>query len=127
MSQSINGCPDWFFQSAIPSFSKFTAIQFPTPSQLITFLDVHEDEILDTEFGIPVQAVQGYQKVWWDLPANRHSQGCNFSFADGHVEHWKWDVPKIVTVPRGSVQPVAAGEIRDYNRVQSGIKQTLDL
>lgn len=27
---------------------------------------------------------------WRNLPADRHSQGCNFSFADGHVEHWKW-------------------------------------
>jgi prepilin-type N-terminal cleavage/methylation domain-containing protein/prepilin-type processing-associated H-X9-DG protein len=27
---------------------------------------------------------------WLDLPSLRHSQGCNFSFADGHVEHWKW-------------------------------------
>lgn len=127
MSQSINGSPDAFFSANIPSFAKFTAITIPTPSLLITFLDVHEDEILDTEFGIPTGSIYGYQTVWWDLPANRHSQGCNLSFADGHAEHWKWDVAKTVTVPRGSVQPLAPGENRDYNRVESGIKQTLDL
>ena len=126
MSQSINGCPDAFFSEAIPSFSKFTAIANPAPSLLITFLDVHEDEILDTEFGIPTQGVDGYQSAWWDLPANRHSQGCNLSFADGHAEHWKWAVPKMVAVPRGSVQPLAPDELRDYNRVESGIKQTFD-
>jgi prepilin-type N-terminal cleavage/methylation domain-containing protein/prepilin-type processing-associated H-X9-DG protein len=27
---------------------------------------------------------------WRDMPATRHSQGCPFSFADGHVEYWKW-------------------------------------
>src|ERR1017187_8449225 len=27
---------------------------------------------------------------WKDLPGSRHSHGCTFSFADGHVEHWKW-------------------------------------
>jgi prepilin-type processing-associated H-X9-DG protein len=27
---------------------------------------------------------------WKDVPASRHSQGCTFSFADGHVEYWKW-------------------------------------
>jgi prepilin-type N-terminal cleavage/methylation domain-containing protein/prepilin-type processing-associated H-X9-DG protein len=27
---------------------------------------------------------------WLDLPSSRHSQGCVFSFADGHVEYWKW-------------------------------------
>jgi len=34
-------------------------------------------------------------------------------------------VPKNVTVPRGSIQPVAAGELDDYNRMQSGFKQIL--
>jgi prepilin-type processing-associated H-X9-DG protein len=27
---------------------------------------------------------------WADMPASYHSKGCNFSFADGHVEHHKW-------------------------------------
>jgi prepilin-type N-terminal cleavage/methylation domain-containing protein/prepilin-type processing-associated H-X9-DG protein len=27
---------------------------------------------------------------WTDLPGERHSNGCPFSFADGHVEYWKW-------------------------------------
>jgi prepilin-type N-terminal cleavage/methylation domain-containing protein/prepilin-type processing-associated H-X9-DG protein len=125
MSQSINGDPDAFFSTYIPTYTKYTAIKDPTPTKLITFLDVHEDEILDTEFGIPTQGAYGYGSSWWDLPANRHNQGCNFSFADGHAEHWKWKVPKIVTVPRGSIQPVAPGESDDYNRVQSGIKQTM--
>jgi prepilin-type processing-associated H-X9-DG protein len=29
------------------------------------------------------------------LTANRHSQGYDFSFADGHVEHWRWTGPYI--------------------------------
>jgi prepilin-type processing-associated H-X9-DG protein len=27
---------------------------------------------------------------WRDLPGARHSAGCVFSFADGHVDYWKW-------------------------------------
>ncbi len=27
---------------------------------------------------------------WKDVPASRHSRGGVFSFADGHVEYWKW-------------------------------------
>jgi prepilin-type N-terminal cleavage/methylation domain-containing protein/prepilin-type processing-associated H-X9-DG protein len=125
MSQSINGDPEPYFDTYIPGFRKLTEIRDPAPSRLITFLDVHEDEILDTEFGIPTQGVWGYESSWWDLPANRHNQGCNFSFADGHAEHWKWKMPKNVTVPRGSIQPVAAGELGDYDRLESGFKQTL--
>jgi prepilin-type processing-associated H-X9-DG protein/prepilin-type N-terminal cleavage/methylation domain-containing protein len=126
MSQSINGDPDSWFGTYVPSFRKYTAIRDPAPIRLFTFLDVHEDEILDTEFGIPTSGLWGYGNSWWDLPANRHNQGCNFSFADGHAERWKWKVAKTVTVPRGSVQPVAPGEDDDYSRVEAGVKQTID-
>jgi prepilin-type processing-associated H-X9-DG protein len=34
---------------------------------------------------------------WWDMPSNRHNQGASFSFADGHVEHWRWVAPMIYT------------------------------
>jgi hypothetical protein len=39
------------------------------------------------------------------------------------VEHWRWQVPKKVTVPRGSVQPLAPGELGDFNRMESGFRQ----
>ena len=127
MSQSINGLPYGYnLDSETPSYNKFTAIRTPIPSELIVFLDVHENEILDTEFGIPVAIDWFDQGYWWDVPANRHGQGCNFSFADGHVEHWKWKVPKAVTVPRGSVQPVADNEWDDYNRLEAGFRQDLN-
>ena len=82
-------------------------------------IDVHEDGIADSLFGIPWPGSH-MPDEWWDLPANRHNQGCNFSFADGHVEHWKWAVPKIFTdVP----QPVVGeGEIKDFRRVQARVK-----
>lgn len=128
MSLSINGYPGYDPTTAAetPSFMKLTKIINPSPSQLIVFLDVHEDEITDTTFGIPTQFEWPNDNVWWDIPANRHNQGCNLSFADGHAEHWKWRVPKVVRVPRGSVQPVAPGEQPDYQRVESGIRQNFN-
>jgi prepilin-type processing-associated H-X9-DG protein len=124
LSQSVNGL-SYIGQISqyIPHYSKFTEIKDPKPTELLVFIDVHEDEIMDTEFGIPVDADWWDEGCWWDVPANRHNQGCNFSFADGHVEHWKWKTPKQVTVPRGYVQPVAPNEWDDYNRMESGFRQ----
>ncbi len=127
LSQSINGL-SYVGQIAeyTPHFGKLTEIRNPGPANLFTFIDVHENEIMDTTFGIPVAAYPGDHGSWWDVPANRHNQGCNFSFADGHVEHWKWKVPKQITVPRGFAQPVASNEREDYNRMQSGFRQDLN-
>jgi prepilin-type processing-associated H-X9-DG protein len=89
---------------------------------LFAFLDVHEDEIYDANFGMPALAVWGDVRTWWDIPADRHSQGCNLSFADGHSEHWKWRAPKTSTA-RFSAQNVRDEELPDYRRMQSGYKQ----
>jgi prepilin-type processing-associated H-X9-DG protein len=127
LSQSVNGLSlDGDLASYIPHYSKFTQIRSPIPTELIIFLDVHEDEILDTMFGIPTELDWDYQGYWFDIPANRHNQGCNLSFADDHVEHWKWKVPKMVTVPRGSEQLVAPNEWDDYNRMEAGFRQNFN-
>ena len=124
LSQSVNGLVyDGEIATEIPHYGKFTQIKNPMPSGLIVFLDVNEDEIIDTEFGIPVATDAWSQGYWWDVPGNRHNRGCNLAFADGHVEHWKWEVPMLVTVPRGSEQAVAANQWNDYNRVEAGFLQ----
>lgn len=128
MSQSVNGYPEQFAGQVeqAPSFKKFTQINNPGPTKLILFLDVHEDELTDAIFGMPTEGSDDYPTHWDDLPANRHGQGCNFSFIDGHAEHWKWVYPKTFTVPLDTPQPVAAGEQPDYQRVAAGILQTLN-
>jgi len=127
LSQSINGLSyAGQISTYIPHFSKFTEIRNPAPANAFVFIDVHENEIIDTQFGIPVAATPWSSGYWWDVPGNRHNQGCNFSFADGHVEHWKWKVPKQITVSRGSQQPVAGNEWDDYNRMQGGFRQNFD-
>jgi prepilin-type N-terminal cleavage/methylation domain-containing protein/prepilin-type processing-associated H-X9-DG protein len=128
MSQSVNGLVYATDIAAnTPHYSKLTQIRNPTPTSLIVFLDVNENEIIDDEFGIPVEVDDWYgYGDWWDVPGNRHNQGCSLSFADGHVEHWKWKVPMLVTVPRGEVQPVADNQWDDYNRVESGFVQNFN-
>ena len=40
---------------------------------------------------MPTTTFWGDVQQWWDIPANRHSQGANLSFADGHAEHWEME------------------------------------
>ncbi len=126
MNLCVNGVPEldpYSFYN--PSFKKFTQIRNPDPTKLWVFLDVHENEIFDATFGMPCMQFWGDVRVWWDIPANRHSQGANLSFGDGHAEHWKWVVPKTVRV-KNAVQPVPDEELPDYRRMQSGYRQSWD-
>jgi prepilin-type N-terminal cleavage/methylation domain-containing protein/prepilin-type processing-associated H-X9-DG protein len=124
LSQSINGLSyAGQIADSIPHYKKITEIRSPPPVGLLAFLEVHEDEIMDTQFGIPVVPDWWSLGYWWDIPANRHNRGANFSFADGHVEHWRWKVPKIVTISRGQQQAVLSDEWDDYNRLEAGFRQ----
>jgi prepilin-type processing-associated H-X9-DG protein/prepilin-type N-terminal cleavage/methylation domain-containing protein len=126
MSQSINGYPqgDMEYYSIIPAWTRLTAIRHPDPGDLFVLIDENADTIEDAEFGNPpVGSPYFEQNVWWDMPSDRHGQGANLSFADGHVEHWKWNVPKVFYE---WVQPVPPAEMPDYQRVQNAMKQPAD-
>jgi prepilin-type processing-associated H-X9-DG protein len=121
MSQSMNGYPsyDASLESYIPMWDELNAIRDVPLSQAFVFIDEDSDAILDAEFGNPPAYENWY--VWWDLPSSRHNQGANLSFADGHVEHWKWAAPKVFI---DYVQPVAPNEMSDFLRVQNAMKQS---
>lgn len=53
------------------------------------------------------------QETWANLPADRHGQGCNVSFADGHAEHWKWKTAK------GPATSGSAGDKADSQALQA--------
>jgi prepilin-type N-terminal cleavage/methylation domain-containing protein/prepilin-type processing-associated H-X9-DG protein len=123
MSQSVTGISFGSVLSYIPTFQKLTQIVSPEPANLFVFIDVHEDQIADSLFGIPLPG-DPFDGIWFDLPANRHNDGCNLSFADGHVEHWKWAVPKVSRSPGQPVEPQE--EWRDYERVRDHIRKTMN-
>ena len=131
MSQSVNGLgllvdPTFNAGEAVdvtqPCFEKITQITNPPPSQLFVFLDENEDTLLDDQFGYPM-INYGYG-IWWDMPSNRHNQGADFSFADGHIEYWRWKVAMLDTLGNGQVGlGVTAAQMPDYVRVGNAMRQ----
>ena len=126
MSQSMNGWPDCspetrMLATYIPMWATLNAVKAPRPSDAFVFIDENSDCVLDAQFGNP-PASENWP-VWWDLPSSRHNQGANLSFADGHVDHWKWKTPKIFY---DYVQSVGDDEMPDFKRIQNAMKQTWD-
>jgi len=126
MSQSMNGWPDCpspgyprGLSQVLPMWATLNAIKTPRPNNAFIFIDENSDSIIDAQFGCP--PISENWSVWWDMPSSRHNRGANLSFADGHVEHWKWAVPKIFY--GDYVQPVANNEMPDYQRIQGAMKQ----
>jgi prepilin-type N-terminal cleavage/methylation domain-containing protein/prepilin-type processing-associated H-X9-DG protein len=128
MSQSANGLPflyDPAMQAEVdvyqPCFMKISAVTNPTPTHLFVFIDENEGTISDAQFGYPMPNYD--PGTWWDMPANRHDQGADLSFADGHVEYWHWMVPMISLLAQGFIgQTVPPAQMPDYNRVGNAMR-----
>jgi prepilin-type N-terminal cleavage/methylation domain-containing protein/prepilin-type processing-associated H-X9-DG protein len=122
LSLSINGLPYTNKDAYLPSFARESDIDDPSPTELLFFVEVHEESIFDSHFGIPPRNWGSSEDTprWWDLPSGRHSKGGCFSFADGHVEKWRWVKPKIFIEFGQFVGQ--DGEIADFERVQRGVK-----
>ena len=124
MSQSVNGNPDPTYAPYIPAWTKFTAVRHPVPSELFVLIDENADTIQDANYGAPpLGSPYFYSNMWWDMPSDRHGQGANISFVDGHAEHWKWVYPKVAY---DDGQPVAPEEMADFMRIQNAMKQLSD-
>lgn len=102
-----------------PTFKKLTDINNPAPASLFTFIDTHEDAILDSVFGTPTLQ-SPYRDHWFDIPANRHGQAANLAFADGHVERWRWRFPKSGSLFFTIAQP--PDDRADLRRLQNHVK-----
>jgi prepilin-type processing-associated H-X9-DG protein len=124
MSQSVNGYPEYLTDLGVPGISdipfwkKYTEIRRPPLSQLFVFIDEHPDTLLDAQFGNPAGAPY-WGPMWFDMPADRHNQGACLSFADGHVERWRWVASKAGAY---AGKMATAAEMPDYRRVQSAMK-----
>jgi prepilin-type N-terminal cleavage/methylation domain-containing protein/prepilin-type processing-associated H-X9-DG protein len=75
----------------------FKKSEFKTPSDTFVFLDEQADTLND---GFFVNNLEGY--MWGNVPGSYHTGTANFSFADGHLEAHRWQVPNTIQPVRGA-------------------------
>jgi prepilin-type N-terminal cleavage/methylation domain-containing protein/prepilin-type processing-associated H-X9-DG protein len=101
-----------------PGYDEMRAVR--RPAEVFVLLDEHEESIDDAWFATYLEPATS----WLNMPANRHDQGCNFTFIDGHVEYWTWRYPKIFK-PNDYGKAVANDlDLRDLNRVRAALPQS---
>jgi prepilin-type processing-associated H-X9-DG protein/prepilin-type N-terminal cleavage/methylation domain-containing protein len=117
--------PAHSFTIEFPSMPhKLSQIVRPPPSKTFVFMEEQEVSIDDGLWnnnpsalavpGEPILANPADPPKWTTLPADRHNQGANIAFADGHVEPHKWFWPKRTWSPsQPELTPVNSWDMRD--------------
>lgn len=105
--------------NSVPEYDLKKISSLASPSAMFVLVEDHPDSIADGAFETPNRSSD---QSWWELPADRHGQGANFSMADGHVEHHHWLWPKQF---RSYGQQLAASsngaDLKDLRWVQERI------
>jgi prepilin-type N-terminal cleavage/methylation domain-containing protein/prepilin-type processing-associated H-X9-DG protein len=99
--------------------------QIRNPSKVFAFLDVSEWLIDSGAFSIwpNVPELGTNSNHWIYQPSDRHNQGANLSFADGHAERWRWKYPKLLQ--NWDVPAVNEADLADLRRLQEGVPEAM--
>jgi prepilin-type N-terminal cleavage/methylation domain-containing protein len=100
-------------------FPKQSSIQDPGPDKAFLFIDNHRGNTAGGTFSV----TQPGDWRWSHFPGARHQNGVNLSFAEGHVEHWRWKEAKSLDLEKNKKWgggEVASGD-RDLSRLQECI------
>jgi len=113
--------PGATLSTGVHAIIKYTDIRAPNPgpTQMFVFVDENEYSVDDGDFAM-YPAGSGLNE-WFNMPGSRHNKGSTFSFADGHVEYWKWHgtvVPAAELQYGGAYTPADSSD--DLPRVQAG-------
>jgi prepilin-type N-terminal cleavage/methylation domain-containing protein/prepilin-type processing-associated H-X9-DG protein len=87
--------------------TKASLITTPGPADIFALIDDNEQTIDDGIFVIGTNS-------WYDCPGDRHNQGGNLSFLDGHVEHHRWRGYRAVNSWIYGHPPLPGGDQADH-------------
>jgi prepilin-type N-terminal cleavage/methylation domain-containing protein/prepilin-type processing-associated H-X9-DG protein len=88
------------------------------PSAVFVFIDEDERSIDDGHFLVwPAP-----DNRWVNMPTDRHRRGATLSFADGHVELWRWEWRKRFAMRVQYWFPAEnQADLRDLRRLQAAV------
>ncbi len=102
--------------------SKLSELAEPGPSQTFVFIEEHENSLWGAGFTVltPAQAaLLSKAGISGSTPSDHHNRGCYLTFADSHIEFWRWYTPKVVD---SSVHvSSSAREKADFQRLQNAV------
>ena len=96
---------------------KLSAIHAPGPAAVWVFIEPNADNHEAAGFDFIIAEAPNFSH-WAHLPTDRHAQGCNLSFLDGHVQPYRWKSPKEM---RPGGDSIGTGPDRaDFERLIDG-------
>jgi prepilin-type N-terminal cleavage/methylation domain-containing protein/prepilin-type processing-associated H-X9-DG protein len=92
----------------------------PGPDRVFVFIEEHEQSMWASGFMVmPREKFGATTGVWASTPSDRHMQGCNLTFADGHLEYWKWNAPK--KAGQNNKPVLSMKDLRDLRLLQDAV------
>ncbi|HNQ90425.1 MAG TPA: type II secretion system protein [Verrucomicrobiota bacterium] len=135
MSMYMNFRPDPEDPDYAICWHRLSQIQDPGPSRAAVFIEENEKSIQQSAFGI--NAPNRYTLfdsplwTWVSFPATRHGGCGSLSFADGHVESWRWLEPNTARIARMNdwtvMKPAAGSGDRDLSRFFAAVPQQVPI
>ena len=107
---------------------RYSQLVNPGPCRTWVFIDEHPVTIDDGVFGIGnwYYAPTSPGRWWGDFPGDRHNNGANLSFADGHVEHYRWRYRRTIKYyyPGLQTEITHPDDLADHTKLHDGLPRT---
>jgi len=99
---------------------KMRLAELDRPDKIFVFIEEHESSIWADGFQVLPQDGGGLSAgTWSSTPVDRHERGCSLTFADGHIEYWKWYAGKSGNLENHLTS--SSRELFDLRRLQHAL------